>query len=169
MLIGGHNLRAGSNGIITAGLLFCPKIINEWFAFVSQWYPRSQEKIGGGVAPRITQIGSTRYCDLTSFFLQFLKITRETIYLLLSFDEFSNYNLWFTFVSEWWPRSQEKIGGGAAPRITQIGSTHRPRSQHWLLQIGRFQHCPREEETQFRNFRHVVRDNKVGHFFLSSF
>ena len=137
---------------------------SEWMiCFRFRIRPRSQDKIG------ITQIGSTRYCDLTSFFLQFLQITHQTIYLMLSFDEFSNYNLWFTFVSEWWPRSQEKIGGGAAPRITQIGSTHRPRSQHWLLQIGRFQHCPREEETQFRNFRHVVRDNKVGHFFLSSF
>ena len=66
---------------------------------------------------------------------------------------------WHCFL-EWWPRSQKEIGGGTPTGITQVGSSHRPR-QHRLLQIGRFQHCPREEETQLRNFRHVIGDNEV--------
>ena len=69
------------------------------------------------------------------------------------------YDFWPSF-AEWWPWSPKETGRSSAVGITQVSSSYRPR-QHWLFQIGWFQHCSREKEAQLRNLRHVIRNHKV--------
>ena len=69
------------------------------------------------------------------------------------------YDFWPSF-AEWWPWSPEETRRSSAVGITQVSSSYRPR-QHWLFQIGWFQHCSREKEAQLRNLRHVIRNHKV--------